>query len=136
MPSTDVWGFRPEKDTEADMKAWRDERELNDTETLRRLTRRGLEADEAEQRAREAVEEMQEVRRQWERERRRIVLLAGIALTGLALTFTTPAAGIAVAVAAVVGVALIAGGVVDWIAGRREGTEGLTEPPGPARDDG
>jgi Flp pilus assembly protein TadB len=110
---------------------------------VRELIRRGFaveeaeeRAREAEERAREAVEEMQNVREERERERRRIVLLAGIALTGLALTFTTPAAGIAVAVAGLVGVLLVAGGVVDWLAGRREGTEGLTEPPGPARDDG
>jgi len=153
MPSGKVWGFRPENDTEADMKEWRNEHELNDTEALRRLVRQGLEfeaqsdelakireaREEADARARAAVNEMREVRHEWERERR---IIQGIALLGAlslaAASYSSAplveAAGTLLALVAIGTIGIVAGGWVDWFAGRREGLDGRTEPPG--EDDG
>jgi hypothetical protein len=122
------------------MTEWRDERSLNDTEALRRLVRRGLELDErvadADERARDAVEEMRDVRRQWERERRRVLIATALVAAGVSFMPDPGLVGLAVAGVGLVAIALLAGGIVDRLAGRTEGVRGLTEPPGPARDDG
>jgi hypothetical protein len=112
---------------------------------MRNLIRRGLEAEDrrqelrdlrderetANKRAREAVDEMQDVRRQWERERRRVIFSLLIATAGLALIQTTGRAAIGFLLTGigVAGAAMLVGGIVDWIAGRREGLAGLTKPP-------
>jgi hypothetical protein len=110
---------------------------------VRELIRRGFAVEEAEERtreaeerAREAVEEMRDVRRQWERERRRILIATALVAGGVSFMPDPGFVGLAVAGVGLVAIALLAGGIVDRLAGRTEGVRGLTEPPDPARDDG
>jgi Arc/MetJ-type ribon-helix-helix transcriptional regulator len=129
------------------------------SETLRKLLRKGLEAerlrkelnqarddvreerrarDEAVDRANQAVEEMQSVREQWHRERLRLLLSVLVATVGLAamqypqyFIWGYLATGVGVIV-----VALHVGGIVDWVSGRRESVEGITNPPRVDRESG
>jgi hypothetical protein len=153
MP-TDTVAFRLKGDlsNRLDEKLPDDDDEQSQSERLRELLRKGLDADEYEQEkqrmelvveqaerdrheaiqhANEVYREMKEVRRRWSRERQRILLALMFLAGGMAFlqvpeffTYGYLAAGLATMV-----IALHSGGIIDYVLKRDAPVEGESDPP-------
>lgn len=126
-------------------------REFSTSEATRQLVRQGLEDEdlseridelradverlrderkEAEERGRDAVEEMRDVRSQWQRERLHVMVLIFIGTLGLyGVAQGYPLIGVVVFFGTVILSVLFLSGIIDTLRGRGESPKGLTEPP-------